>query len=268
MNNTLYSVSFPGLGINIKIDPIAFTMGSIKVSWYGIIMAIGFLVSFIYVYIRAKDFGINREKLTDIVISCMICGIIGARIYYVIFYPGDFYRLNPVEIFNIHKGGIAIYGGIIGGAIGGVILAGLKNVKIPPLLDLLSVGLLIGQSIGRWGNFFNQEAFGGETSLPWGMVSKGTQNKLVHPCFLYESLWCLAGFLILHALSKRLKFKPGAIFNLYIFWYGLGRFFIEMLRTDSLMFINIKVSEYLSLGLVLLSLIAFIKIYKGQLKLS
>lgn len=260
MNDNLYHVSFPKLGINLEISPIAFTMGLIEVNWYGLILAMSFLAAFGYIYRRSKDFKIDKDKLIDVVIACMFCGIIGARLYYVIFYPGNFYKINPIEIFNIHKGGIAIYGGVIGGAIGGITLAKIKNIKLLPLLDLLSIGLILGQAIGRWGNFFNQEAFGGATTLPWGMVSEETMGRAVHPCFLYESVWCLIGFFILHKYSKAKKIRSGEIFNIYLFWYGLGRFLIEKLRADSLMFMNIKVSEYFSLGLIVLSICAFLKI--------
>lgn len=255
-NNSLYHVSFPNIGINnIVIDPVAFAIGPIKVHFYGITLALGFLLGFIYVYTRAEEYKIKKDKLADILICGMICGIIGARLYYVVFYPGDFYIRNPIKALCISEGGIAIYGGIIGGLIGVLISAKIKKVNVLSVLDLFSVGLIIGQSIGRWGNFFNQEAFGSITNLPWGMKSENTLSKLVHPCFLYESLWCLLGFIFLHIYSKKSKDqKYGRIFNLYILWYSFGRFFIEGLRTDSLMFIGLRVSQILSFVLFLLSL--------------
>lgn len=255
MVNSVYNISFPYMRINLSINPIAFHLGPIKVYWYGIILAIGFLLAYTYIYNRADKFKIDKTAITDVIIFGTICGIIGARLYYVIFYPGDFYKLNPIKIFYISEGGIAIYGGIIGGLIGGCIIAHLKKISILPLLDLASIGILIGQSIGRWGNFLNQEAFGEETSLPWGMSSEATMGKIVHPCFLYESLWCFGVFLVLHFYVnfKTKNIYPGKIFVLYIFFYGLGRFFIEGIRADSLLIYEFKVSQLVSIVFVVVS---------------
>ncbi len=258
MRKYFYNVSFPKLGINIKICPVALTIGNINIRWYGIFIAIGFFLAYMYVFFRAKDFKIDRDKLTDIIIAGGILGIICARIYYIVFYPGDFYKTNPYKIFSIYEGGIAIYGGIIGGILGGSIIAKLKKVEILPLFDITSFGLLIGQAIGRWGNFFNQEAFGGETELPWGMASEATKNIAVHPCFLYESLWCTLGFLILHILSLNKRLKNGQYFAFYLFWYGVGRIYIESLRTDSLIFMNWKISQLVSLFLIFIAILFFI----------
>lgn len=250
------NILFPYIGIKLSINPIAFSLGPIKVYWYGLILAMGFLAAYMYVYNRSGDFKIDKNRITNIIIFGSICGIIGARLYYVVFYPGDFYRVNPLKIFCISEGGIAIYGGIVGGIIGGSIAAYFKKIPLLPLLDLVSLGFLIGQSIGRWGNFINQEAFGETTTLPWGMSSERTMNKIVHPCFLYESLWCFMVFLTLHFYSK-FKGKdiyPGKIFLLYIFFYGLGRFFIEGLRTDSLLIFDFKVSQLVSIIIIIISL--------------
>lgn len=254
MKSNLYHVSFPYLGINVNINPIAFAIGPMRVRWYGIILATGFLTAFIYVYFRADRFKVNREDLTNVIILGTMCGILGARLYYVVFYPDNFYKLNPQKIFNIYEGGMAIYGGIIAGLLGGIIVSKLKRVKILSALDLCSLGLLLGQAIGRWGNFFNQEAFGNETKLPWGMSSEATKNITVHPCFLYESLWCILGFAILHILSNGKRLQEGTYFISYILWYGIGRAFIESFRTDSLMIINAKVSQLFSLILVFVSI--------------
>lgn len=259
-NDVIYDVCFPNIGISLAVNPIAFSFGSIDVHWYGIILACSFMLGYRYVCKRASCFGIDKNILTDIVIFGTICGIIGARLYYVIFYPGDFYKLNPDKIFCIPEGGLAIYGGIIGGLLGGGIFAKLKKVKLLPLLDLISIGLALGQTLGRWGNFVNQEAFGSETNLPWGMSSQATLGKVVHPCFLYESLGCFVVFLLLHFISKSCikSYHAGSVFLTYLLLYGLGRFFIEEMRTDSLMFYGMKVSQLLSGLLCLISCVLLV----------
>ncbi len=261
-------ISFPKLNISVTINPIALNLGFLKIYWYGIILAIGFLSAFIYINKNLKRFKIKSSDFLDMVLYGVIFGIIGARLYYVIFYPGDYYIKNPWKILDITNGGIAIYGGIIGGLIGASVIAKRRNLKILPILDAASLGFLIGQSIGRWGNFVNQEAFGVYTDLPWGMMSQRTGYQTVHPCFLYESLWCLIGFLILHIYSRKSeKRKDGYIFYLYMIWYGMGRFFIEGIRTDSLIvpYLGIRVSQVFSLAIVVMSCVLLgIKSYKHR----
>ena len=264
----MYHVSFPGLGIELTIDPVAFSIGNFSIYWYGIIIAVGFTLAFCYVMINSKRFEINSDKLIDTIIVGLITGIIGARLYYVIFYPGDTYINDPLSILQIHEGGLAIYGGIIGGLAGGLTVAKIKKINIPSSLDLAALGFLIGQCIGRWGNFMNQEAFGTDTSLPWGMVSENTlleTNNPVHPCFLYESLWCLLGFILLDIFSRKFRKYNGQIFLLYIVWYGTERFLVEGLRTDSLMipYVNLRVSQILAVVSVIISII-FLVIFKNK----
>ena len=264
----MYHVSFPGLGIELTIDPVAFSIGNFSIYWYGIIIAVGFTLAFCYVMFNSKRFEINSDKLIDTIIVGLITGIIGARLYYVIFYPGDTYINDPLSILQIHEGGLAIYGGIIGGLAGGLTVAKIKKINIPSSLDLAALGFLIGQCIGRWGNFMNQEAFGTETSLPWGMVSENTlleTNNPVHPCFLYESLWCLLGFILLDIFSRKFRKYNGQIFLLYIVWYGTERFLVEGLRTDSLMipYVNLRVSQVLAVVSVIISII-FLVIFKNK----
>ena len=264
----MYHVSFPGLGIELTIDPVAFSIGNFSIYWYGIIIAVGFTLAFCYVMINSKRFEINSDKLIDTIIVGLITGIIGARLYYVIFYPGDTYINDPLSILQIHEGGLAIYGGIIGGLAGGLTVAKIKKINIPSSLDLAALGFLIGQCIGRWGNFMNQEAFGTETSLPWGMVSENTlleTNNPVHPCFLYESLWCLLGFILLDIFSRKFRKYNGQIFLLYIVWYGTERFLVEGLRTDSLMipYIDLRVSQVLAVVSVIISIV-FLVIFKNK----
>ncbi len=249
MFSTIYNVKFPGLNLNFKVAPVAFRLGSMPVYWYGIIICIAFALALCYVLANCKRFGINQNAMMDAVIVGLVCGIIGARLYYVIFFPGDVYLRDPVKILHINEGGIAIYGGLIGGILGGLIVVKKKKINTMAALDLASLGFLIGQSVGRWGNFVNQEAFGQETASIFRMISENTGGVAAHPCFLYESIWCLAGFLVLHFCSIDRKKYDGQIFLLYIVWYGSARFFIEALRTDSLFVpgINLKISQIVAL---------------------
>ncbi len=210
---------------------------------YGIIICAGFILAALYVNSRTKDFGITSDNLTDCLIICVPLGIICARIYYVVFEWG-YYAQHPGEIIAIWKGGIAIYGGIIGTLIGLFVYSRVKKLSLASLCDLAAFGLLIGQCIGRWGNFVNGEAHGGPTTLPWGMTIDG--QSMVHPTFLYESLWNLAGFVLLHFYSKKRRFK-GEIALLYAAWYGAGRAWIEGLRTDSLYIGSVRVSQLLAI---------------------
>ncbi len=263
--NTTFNVSFPGLGINdLKISNAAFSIGTYSVYWYGIIIAFGFIVAVIYCFPKTKKYGINLNDFIDCVIVGLICGIVGARLYYVIF-KWSYYSQNLKDIFNIHNGGLAIYGGIIGALIGGLTVAKIKKINIPAILDLSVIGFLIGQGIGRWGNFINQEAFGSETTSIFRMVSEninlyasnqGTNGLEVHPCFLYESVWCLSGVLLLHIFTAKFKKYDGQVFFLYLIWYGLERMVVEGLRTDSLYIpdTNIRVSQLLAFITVLIGI--------------
>lgn len=240
------TISFPGLGINnININPTAFTLFGHPIAWYGIIIACGLLLALMYGMSRAKHFNISVDDLTDIVLFSIVFGLIGARLYYVIFYPTTYgnnpYFANPVSILYVWNGGLAIYGGIIAAFVTAFFVAKHKKISVGAVYDIAALGFLIGQGIGRWGNFINQEAYGSTTNLPWRMVL-GTGTDPVHPCFLYESLWCILGFIILHIYSKHRKFN-GEIFLMYISWYSFGRFFIEGLRTDSLMLGNLRISQ-------------------------
>lgn len=240
------TISFPGLGINnININPTAFKVFGHPVAWYGIIIACGLLLALIYGMKRAKVFNVTVDDLSDIVIFSLIFGVIGARLYYVLFYPTTYgtnpYFENPVSILYIWNGGLGIYGGIIAAFLTAFIITRIKKISAGAVFDIAGLGFLIGQAIGRWGNFINEEAYGSTTNLPWRMAISG-ETSPVHPCFLYESLWCIIGFIILHIYSKRRKFN-GEVFLMYIMWYSFGRFFIEGLRTDSLMIGNIKISQ-------------------------
>ena len=254
----MYHVQFPGLGINITLNPVAFQIGNHPIAWYGIIIATGFLLAFLYAMASCKKMRIDPDRFVDVVMVGIIFGIIGARLYYVLFDASNQYIKNPVSIFYIWNGGLAIYGGVIGGLVFGALMAKFRKLSIPAVLDLASLGFLIGQSIGRWGNFVNQEAFGTGTSLPWRMISENTDLVSaggVHPCFLYESLWCLLGFILLHIVSRKYRRYDGQIFLLYLLWYGVGRFFIEGLRTDSLItpVVPLRVSQVVAAAAVIAS---------------
>lgn len=256
----VHTVEFPALGLEFEVNTVAFSIGNFDVMWYGVIIAVGFLLAILYGFRSCKKMNINDDKLFYAIIAGLIGGIIGARLYYVIFYPGDKYINNPMEIFNIHNGGMGIYGGIIGGLLCGVLAAKIQKMKVAPVLDVAALGFLIGQGIGRWGNFVNQEAFGTATSLPWGMKSDMTELEVVgsvHPCFLYESLLCLLGFVLLHFFTRYLRRYDGQTFLLYIVWYGISRFFIEGLRTDSLVlpYVDLRVSQVVAAASVLAAVI-------------
>lgn len=258
-----YNVTFPHLGLEFNINPVAFSIGNFHVYWYGIIIAAGFLLALIYASFSCKKMNIDINHLFDVVIVGLIAGVIFARLFYVVFYPGDKYWKNPLEIFQIHDGGLAIYGGIIGAVVFGSLMAKLRKLKVTAVLDIAALGFLIGQCVGRWGNFINQEAFGSATELPWGMHSENTAAVVdgnVHPCFLYESLLCLLGFVLLHFFTRRFRRYDGQTFLLYIVWYGACRFFIEGLRTDSLIIpgTGLRVSQVIAAACVVAGIILLV----------
>lgn len=244
-------------GIKLTLSPIAFSipLGSRHwdIYWYGIIIALGFLSALIYGIKNAPRFNINTDRMLDVALVATPVAILSARTYYVIF---DGEKLNGIgDFFGFGNSsgfaGLAIYGGVIGAFVSGAVMCKIRKVKILDMFDIASIGFLIGQGIGRWGNFVNQEAYGSFTgSTWWGMESTKTIAEmgegLVHPCFLYESVWCIAGFFVLNYFSKKRRFS-GQISLMYCVWYGFGRAIIELLRTDSLMIGNIRVSCLLSL---------------------
>lgn len=236
-------ISFPHLGLEVALNRSAFSVFGYPIYWYGIIICIGFMLGALYIKKRVNEFGYTVDNLLDCLIICVPLGIIFARVYFVVF-QWEQYKENPIEIFAIRSGGLAIYGGVIGAVLGLWLYSRFKKLSFVSMCDLAAFGLLIGQSIGRWGNFVNAEAHGGPTDLPWGMSIEGSAP--VHPTFLYESVWNLIGFLLLHFYSKKRKFK-GEIALLYVAWYGLGRSWIEGLRTDSLYIGNFRASQMLAI---------------------
>lgn len=267
-------VEFPGLGINVKVNEVALTLTeSYSIRWYGVIIALGYLLAVLYAWRSSKKMNISMDKLIDAIIAGTIGGIVFARLYYVVFYYDNTghnrYFENPMDILKIHDGGIAIYGGVIGALLIGGLVAKLRGLRVPAVLDIASLGFLIGQGVGRWGNFINQECFGGPTDLPWGMVSDNTGGIAVHPCFLYESLLCLLGFVLLHIFTRKYRRYDGQTFILYLIWYGIVRFFIEGTRTDSLVLFQggPKVSQLVAAGCVLAGIIMLI-VFRNRNNLS
>ncbi len=234
-------ISFPALGLTFDINPIALELPwGIKVHWYGVIIGIGMILAVLLVCNEFKKKGYDTDTFLDIVLVTVPLAIIGARVYYVIF-SWDSYKDNLGEIIAVWNGGLAIYGAVIVGAVCVFIMTKRKKIPFLWFADLCVMGLIIAQSIGRWGNFVNAEAYGGETELLWGMSING--KAAVHPTFLYESLWNMMGFFIMYfAVYKRGK-RDGRCLAFYMIWYGMGRFFIEGLRTDSLYIGMFRVSQ-------------------------
>ena len=243
-------ISFPSLGLEIN-PPEGFGLGSFEVRFYGLIIALGLLLACIYGLRRKTAFGLTEDDILDGALCIIPFAIICARAYYCIF-AWDEFKANPIEVLYIWNGGIAIYGGVIGAAIGIVVYCLIKKIPIGTAMDITSLGFLIGQSLGRWGNFFNREAFGAQTESFLRMGLMLTEDRITssqmyfyHPTFLYESVWNLAGFAALHFLSKKRQYD-GQIALGYVAWYGLGRTFIEGLRTDSLYWGPFRVSQMLA----------------------
>lgn len=255
-------ISFPMLG-DWSIDPpYSFNLFGLEIYFYGVIIALGFILAALYCAKRAKEFGLSSDELYELVIWLIPTCIIGARLYYVLF-KLDYFIANPDKIFALRDGGLAIYGGIIAGIIVGIIWCRAKRIRVFAVADLTAFGLLIGQSVGRWGNFINREAFGAQTEIfcRMGLTVPGFETLYVHPTFLYESLWNFFGLIVLHIWSKKGKRKyDGQIFWLYILWYGLGRAWIEGLRSDSLYIgsTDIRVSQLLAIVSAVVSLVILI----------
>lgn len=269
------TVSFPGFGLEFTLNRVALQLFGKDIYWYGVIIACGFLLAMVYCYRKASFFGVDGEKLMDMLFFAVPLSIIGARAYYVIFYRSMF--LNADGAFDwgravaIWDGGLAIYGGVIMAVVTAAVYCKVRRQSFWNYADVGCFGLLIGQAIGRWGNFVNVEAYGGLTTLPWRMcsasiaddlMSKGLlespemyQNILdgtvgVHPTFLYESLWNVLGFVLLVLLARKGRKFDGQIFLSYVVWYGVGRAVIEGMRTDSLYFFGTGVRTSQMVGIV------------------
>lgn len=267
-----YNVTLFGLKFNI--NPVAFKIpigNGWSVYWYGIIIALGFLSAIIYAYFNAKKSGIDIDRMLDVILVTTPVSILCARAYYVIF---DGEKLSGIgDFFGFDNGtgftGLAIYGGVIGAFACGALMCKLRKINILQMFDLAAVGFILAQGIGRWGNFFNQEAYGTVTgSSWWGMTSNrisaemGT-SELVHPCFLYESVWCIIGFFVLNYIINHKKFNGQVVLS-YCIWYGFERGFLELIRTDSLMLGPVRVSSALSFIICIAGIIITVFVLKKQ----
>ena len=264
-------VQFPGLGLSFEINRVAFSIGGFNIYWYGVCIAFGICLALVFAFRHSVEFGVDPDSMVDVILIGIVLGIVSARAYYVAMAPFEYESIW--EMIAIRDGGLAIYGGIIGAFLFGGLACKWRKVPVLPMFDLTAMGFLLGQGCGRWGNFFNQEAFGCNTTLPWGMYSEATKaylmgstvtvhsgvvidpNLPVHPTFLYESIWCFAGFILLFRYIKKRRFN-GDIALRYMIWYGAGRFWIEALRTDSLMLVP-------SIGLRASQLVAGIAVVVG-----
>lgn len=268
-------VSFPGLGLEFTINRVAFSIGNFDIYWYGVLIGLGLALGMIYALTHAREFGIDSDRMLDVIIVGTIFGVIGARLYYVAFAPEGMFT-SIMDVLDMRKGGVAFYGAVIGAVLAALLTCRWRKVKLLPMIDVATVGFLVGQGIGRWGNFFNQEAFGINTSLPWGMTSETIVNYLtnnaemlqshnifvdptmpVHPTFLYESIWCLLGAVIFIIYAKRRRFD-GEMTLMYFAWNGFGRAFIEGLRTDSLYIGEFRVSQILAIAGAVLAILAIV----------
>ncbi len=273
------TISFEQLGLHFQISRIAFQFGNLKVHWYAVIILAGILLGFLYATVFAKREKLETDTLYDVLLWGLPSAIVGARLYYVVFnyseYAGHFW-----DVFKIWQGGIAIYGAVIGAAISTYIYAKVKKIPVLQLFDMGAFGLIVGQAIGRWGNFVNQEAFGTNTDSVFAMSGNLIRSQLVkmqnmgmavnpdmgvHPTFFYESVWNILGAILLGLFHKKKK-HHGQIFSLYLVWYGIGRFFIEGLRTDSLYFFSFRISQIVALVTVVLGIIALVYFYKKPLR--
>lgn len=241
------------------INPVAFTLMGIEVRWYGLIITLGVIISSYIAVKNAKYVGISPDDITDYVVWAMPFCLIGARLYYVIF-EWEYYRGDFFKIVNVRQGGLAIHGGIIAGFLVAYFFTKFKKINTMEFFDIVCVSLPLGQSIGRWGNYTNSEAYGTATNLPWAINIDG---QMVHPTFLYESILNMILFIILFSLFKKRSFK-GQIISLYLIIYSFGRFFIEGLRTDSLMILGFKVAQLTSIILIILGIIIYIYFSKKE----
>ncbi|RKD27662.1 phosphatidylglycerol:prolipoprotein diacylglycerol transferase [Caminicella sporogenes DSM 14501] len=241
------------------MNPVAFKIFGISVRWYGILISFGMLLGTLLAVRESRRVNIDENKLIDLILVVIPCAIIGARLYYVIF-NWSYYNGDIMKIINIREGGLAIHGGVIAGFISGYLFTKYNKLSFWKIADIIAPSLILGQSIGRWGNFINKEAYGRPTNLPWAITVDGVK---VHPTFLYESLWDFAIFIFLMKYRKNKKFD-GEVFYFYIILYSIGRFFIEGLRIDSLMLGPFRVAQLLSLALIVIFTYLLIKRRKKE----
>jgi 16S rRNA (cytosine1402-N4)-methyltransferase/phosphatidylglycerol:prolipoprotein diacylglycerol transferase len=236
---------YAGLLRRYFMNPVAFEIFGLSVRWYGILLSTGIMVGILLAYNEAKRLGKNPEYIIDLSLWCIPAAVIGARLYYVLL-EWDYYNGDIMRMINIREGGLAIHGGLIAAVLTGYIYTRAKKYSFWETADIVAPSIIIGQAIGRWGNFVNNEAHGGPTDLPWGIMIDGIK---VHPTFLYESLWNFGVFIIL-VLYRKKKKVDGELFLLYGILYSAGRFWIEGLRTDSLMFMGLRAAQLISLAII------------------
>lgn len=237
------------------MDPVAFDIFGIEIRWYGIFIAFAFLLGTIIALKESKKRGLDEEIVIDLLLFVVPAALIGARIHYVLF-SWDIYKNNPIAILNFRSGGLAIHGGVIAGVLVGYIFCRVRKINFWEMADIVAPSIILGQAIGRWGNYTNKEAHGGPTDLPWGIMIDGER---VHPTFLYESIWNFIVFLFLLWYSRKKSKVDGEVFLLYIMLYSLARLFIEALRTDSLMWGHFRVAQLISITAIAIAAIIFLK---------
>lgn len=278
------TLTFPGIGLEFQLNPVAFSVFGKDIYWYGVIIAVGFILAVLYGCRKAAPFGVDQDKVLDMLFIAVPAAIIGARAYYVVFYLDLYINANGKfdwgKAIAIWDGGLAIYGGIIAAVLAALIYCKVRKEPFWCYADCGAYGFLIGQMIGRWGNFVNIEAYGGITELPWrmcsskiaaelfydGEISTEVYNQIlegaigVHPTFLYESLWNLVGFILLVFLFRKARKFDGQVFLCYVIWYGVGRLAIEGLRTDSLYFFNtgLRTSQLVAIVSVIAAIVYYI----------
>ncbi|MEG9295719.1 prolipoprotein diacylglyceryl transferase [Mangrovibacillus sp. Mu-81] len=242
------------------IDPIAFQLGPLQVHWYGVIIGLGIALGLYLAISESKRLGLHPDTFVDLLVWAIPIAILSARAYYVIF-EWDYYSQNPGDIIKVWNGGIAIHGALIGSVITALVFAKIKGISFWKLADIAAPSIILGQAIGRWGNFMNQEAHGGEVTraflenlhLPRFIIDQMYINgTYYHPTFLYESLWNIAGFILLLVLRRKVNLRRGELFLSYVIWYSIGRFFVEGMRTDSLMLTEmLRIAQVISIVLVI-----------------
>lgn len=259
-------ISFPNLGLEFVVNKIAFSIFGIDIAWYAILITLGIIVAIGISYRNAKKIGLDTEKFMDMLFYVIIFGVIGARIYYVIF-NFDLYKDDLLSVFNIREGGIAIYGAVLFGVLAIFIYSRLRKQKFLDCTDCIVPGLALAQSIGRWGNFVNQEAYGYETNSLFGMkIVENGNAVMVHPTFLYESVLNVFVFIVLMIFFNKYRKNSGEVTCLYGILYGTGRFFIEGMRTDSLYIGTFRVSQIVSLLFVVIGIVLFIHLRLSKAK--
>ena len=244
-------VEFPALGLSFPLNRVAFSIGGINIYWYGVCIAVGMCLALVFAFRHSVEFGVDADAMVDVILIGVVMGILCARLYYVALSPYQYHSLK--DVLAIRDGGLAIYGGIIGAFLFGGLACKWRKVPMLPMFDLAAMGFLIGQGCGRWGNFFNQEAYGYAVDpnvVPWAMYIDGAYR---HPTFLYESIWDLCTFMLLMYLNRKSPLKQGESFLAYLISYSAIRFLIETLRTDSLMLGSLRMAQVMSVVLIIIA---------------